>query len=55
VKERLYSLVTNKSRSDNGFIPTASKDYDEMTVQCGEFARDSWWCFCVRRKRPGGQ
>ena len=52
MNERLYSLVTNKSRSDNGFIPTASKDYDEITVQRVELARDSWWFFCVRRKRP---
>jgi hypothetical protein len=55
VKERLYSLVNNKSRSDNGFGPTASKDYDEITVQRVELARDSWWFFCVRRKRADGQ
>jgi hypothetical protein len=42
-------------RVDNGFIPIASKDFGEITVQCVDFARDSWWHFCVRRKRPGGQ
>ena len=42
-------------RADNGFIPTVSKDFNEITVQCVEFARDSWWYFCVRRKHPGGQ
>ena len=42
-------------RVDNGFIPTASKDFGEITVQCVEFARDSWWHFCVRKKQPGGQ
>jgi hypothetical protein len=47
--------VTKKLRSDNGFIPTASKNYDEITVQRVELARDSSWFFCVRRKRPGGQ
>jgi hypothetical protein len=39
-------------RVDNGFIPTASKDFGEITVQCVEFARDSWWHFCVRRNPP---
>lgn len=56
--------MTNKSRSDNGFFPTASKNYDEITVQRVKLARDSGpatvasassWFFCVRRKRPGGQ
>jgi len=43
-------MAANKSlhRFDNGFIPTADRDYDNITV-----TRNSSLISGVRRKRPG--